>query len=185
MILSFLEKRQHQMSGHAPEGNPRGSFDIIQKRNGVRVGPTSQLQRARGGDRAHQPPEPNGCMRRATSHITTHRPAIELPERPEPVPLQAVVPFPEHSTQVGGVEAMPLESTTDRQATQGNGGCSESRDNGLEGLRSILSRVDLDGIGTEFGQKINPVLAFLDQSKRTGRAAATAAVATVGIDHAG
>ena len=67
MILSFLEKRQHQMSATPPR--PRGSFDIIQKRNGVRVGPTSQLQGPGAIERISRGAERR--MRRATSHITT------------------------------------------------------------------------------------------------------------------
>jgi hypothetical protein len=116
--LGFFQERKKQTSCHTTESNPCGSFVAIEMLKGVVVGSTGQLKRARRRDGTHRSPQLNRRAGGPSTHITTHRPSIELPQRTKTAVSQTGMAVPKRCRELLSGHAMGFQSTAHGQASQ-------------------------------------------------------------------
>ena len=117
--LRFLHNRLNQAARLATEGNAGRPFIRCQQLQAVGIGATGQLQGTRRSQWTHRPPESHSRAGGARTDVTAHWPAVQLPERSEPMATQTLVALPELTAEVAGELCMPLKPATHRQTLQG------------------------------------------------------------------
>lgn len=81
--------------------------------------------------------------------IATHRPAVELPERPLPPGPKSGVTHPELSGQIADREAMAFQATANGQPPQRQRGGVHGSERRRECLNATGSGVNLEGFRAE------------------------------------
>ena len=193
--MGFHQQGLQQAAGHTAEGDTGGGTPgggtALQHRQGAGIGATRQLQGARGSPWMQARQQPHGGMGGAAAHITAHRPAVELPEGPEPGGAQRGKAMPELRCQdvdalrrgSGMLPGGPFETAADRDAMQGDTGCAQLKHPLAEGLPPPDAGVDLHGVRPQLPQQWGHgfsgehMLPFHDPTMGAGRQAATTAIA--------
>ena len=150
------------------------------------IGSTGKLKRAWGCHWANLPPEGHRSARRAGTNVTTHRPTIQLPERPESIAPQTMMAKPKFAGQIVNVEAMALEATAHRQSAQGQGNLHQAFHQEAKGLTPPWSRVNLHSIRLQLRQQRRqrwlrePLILGFNQTEWASRQTASTAIAALG-----
>ena len=112
--------RASASDGPHHQGDTGRTFRWAQEIHRGGIGSSRELKRTGRGQNTHGTPKLNGNTRCPSSHITTHRSTIQLPEGSVTGLTQTEMAMPEQPSQLIGLHAVALQSGAHRQAPQGD-----------------------------------------------------------------